>query len=319
MSWIKLNNAVPVFLGLIMTLINGCDNSFDPRGPYQKRLAVYSILSNRSDTQYVRIYTTYNPSGFDPTENASDTHVRNANVTLTDDSTTYRLRDTVVTRVDKSRYTDDLRGYVAYPCLLRVGKSYRLTVTSDQGNVQATVDVPGKGLLIPNNPFVLQAPDKYITEYITVTIQISPLTRGYVVRLYMDYDVKVGLEWVRRREEIPTAVVSGSGTEVQYDYPRLTRRTSDINQPNVNIHFPIAIYNSVFKRIVSQYGTDGFRLKSATYVLTQVEAGLYKYYNLANGFQDQYSIRTDQPDFSNIQGGLGVFGALSDDSVRVEF
>jgi hypothetical protein len=319
MSRIKLNSALFFFLGLIIALINGCDNSFDPRGPYQKSLVVYSILSNRSDTQFVRIYTTYNPSGFDPAENTSDTYVRNAIVTLTDDSTTYRLRDTVITRVDKSRYTDDPSGYVAYPCLLRPGKSYRLTATSAQGNVLAAVDVPGTGLLIPSNPFVLLAPDKYTTEYIGVTIQISPFTRGYVVRLYIEYEVKVGSEWVRRREEIPSVAVTGSGSEVQYEYPRLTRRTTDINQPNVNIYFPISIYNAVFKRIVSQYGTDGFRLKSATYLLTQVEANLYKYFNLANGFQDQYSIRTDQPDFSNIQGGLGVFGAMTEDSVRVEF
>jgi hypothetical protein len=52
---------------------------------------------------------------------------------------------------------------------------------------------------------------------------------------------------------------------------------------------------------------------------TQVEENLYKYYNLANGFQDPYSIRTDQPDFSNIQGGLGIFGAMTLDSVRVDF
>jgi hypothetical protein len=319
MHRMKLKSAVLVFLGLIIALINGCDTSFDPRGQYQKSLVVYSILSNRSDTQYVRVYTTYNPSGFDPGENTTDATVRNAAVVLTDDSTTYRLRDTLITRVDKSRYTNDLGSYATYHCQLRPGKTYRLTVASDQGNVQAAVNVPGRGLLIPNNSFVLQAPDKYVTEYISVTIQISPLTQGYIVRLYIDYEVKVGLDWVYQREEIPSSVVSGSGSDAQYDYPRLTRRLTDINQPIVNIYFPLPIYNAVFKRIVSQYGTDGFRLKSATYILTQVEANLYKYFNIVNGFQDQYSIRTDQPDFSNIQGGFGVFGAMTEDSVRVEF
>jgi hypothetical protein len=317
--WIKSKIAVPASLGLALALVGGCENNFDPRGPYEKRLVVYSILSNRSDSQYVRIYTTYNPTGYDPAENTEDTYVKSAAVTLFDDSTTYRLRDTVITRVDKSRYTDDLGAYIAYPCRVRLGKTYGLLVACDEGNISARVSVPGKGLLIPNNPYILKNPDKYSTEDIAVTIMVSPSTRGYVVRLYLDYEVRIGVNWVHKRDEIPTAVLSGSGEEIQYDYPRLTRRASDVSQPYANIRFPISIYSSFYKKIQDQYGSDDFKVLSATYLLAQVEANLYKYFNLANGFQDRYSIRTDQPDFSNIQGGLGVFGAMTEDSVRVEF
>ena len=45
---------------------SGCQNSFNPKGPYEEQLVVYSVLSTRSDTQYVRVYATYNPPGFDP-------------------------------------------------------------------------------------------------------------------------------------------------------------------------------------------------------------------------------------------------------------
>jgi hypothetical protein len=305
-------------LGFVLVLISGCENSFDPRGPYQKRLVVYSILSNSSDSQYVRVFTTYNPSGFDPAEVTADTYVRKATVTLTDDSTTYRLRDTSITRADKSRYTDDIGAYIAYPWHMRLGKSYSLSVASDQGNASATVSVPDAGLLIPNNPFVLKAPDRYNSEDVTVTIKVSPLTRGYVVRLYLDYLVRVGTDWVHKREEVPTSGLSGSGATAQYNYPKLTRRTSDVSQPYITVHFPITVYTGFFTKIVDQYGTDGYKLLTATYILTQVEANLYKYYNLANGFQDEFSVRTDQPDYSNIQGGLGIFGAMTVDSIRVD-
>ena len=305
-------------VGFVLVLISGCENSFDPRGPYQKQLVVYSILSSSSDSQYVRVFTTYNPSGYDPAEITSDTYVRKASVTLTDDSTTYKLRDTSIARVDKSRYTDDIGAYIAYPCHMRLGKTYRLSVVSDQGNVSGTVSIPDAGLLIPNNAFILKAPDRYNSEDVTVTVKVSALTRGFVVRLYLDYLVRVGADWVHKRDEIPTSVLSVSGTTVQYNYPKLTRRTSEISQPYITAHFPITVYTAFFTKIVDQYGTDGFTLLSATYILTQVEANLYKYYNLANGFQDEFSIRTDQPDYSNIQGGLGIFGAMTVDSVRVD-
>jgi hypothetical protein len=316
---IKTHIVTILILGLLLFLLSGCENSFDPRGPYQKQLVVYSILSNSADSQYVRVFTTYNPSGVDPTEVTADTYVRKAAVTLIDDSTTYKLRDTSITRVDKSRYSDDIGAYIAYPCHLRLGKTYTLSVVSDQGNVSATVSVPHAGYLLPNNPFILKAPDRYGNEDITVTIGISPLARGYVVRLYLDYLVRVGADWVHKRDEIPTSILSASGASVQYNYPKLTRRTSDVSQPYVNVHFPITVYSAFFASIVSQYGSDGYQIVSATYVLTQVEANLYKYYNLANGFQDEFSIRTDQPDYTNIQGGLGIFGAMTVDSVHVDF
>jgi hypothetical protein len=53
-------------------------------------------------------------------------------------------------------------------------------------------------------------------------------------------------------------------------------------------------------------------------VLTQVEDNLYKYYNIVNGFQDEFSIRTDLPDYTNIRGGVGLFGAMTEDSVVVD-
>jgi len=304
--------------GFILLMSSGCENSFDPRGPYQKQLVVYSVLSSSSDSQFVRIYTTYNPSGVDPAGNTADTYVRKATVTLTDDSATYKLRDTSITRVDKSRYTDDIGAYIAYPCRTRRGKTYTLSVASDQGNVSATVGVPGTGLLIPDNSFILKAPDRY-NEDVTVTIRVSPLTRGYVVRLYLDYLVQEGGVWVHRRDEIPNSAVSSSDAIVQYSYPTLTRRTSEVPEPYINVHFPITVYTPFFAKNVGRYGTDGYKIVSATYILTQVEANLYKYFNLANGFQDPFSIRTDQPDYSNIHGGLGIFGAMTVDSAYVKF
>jgi hypothetical protein len=54
-------------------------------------------------------------------------------------------------------------------------------------------------------------------------------------------------------------------------------------------------------------------------VLTQVDANLYTYYHIVNGFQDEITIRTDQPDISSIQGGVGMFGAMAVDTARISY
>ncbi len=68
---------------------------------------------------------------------------------------------------------------------------------------------------------------------------------------------------------------------------------------------------------MAQYSNDVWP-RRALFVLTQTEENLYKYYNIANAYQDQISVRTDQPDWTNINGGLGVFGAMIEDSTYID-
>jgi hypothetical protein len=303
---------------IILLITGGCEQTFDPRGPYVKRLVVYGVLSSRSDSQYVRLYTTYNPNGFDPLENTSDTYVRNAKVTMTDDSTTYDLKENLIQRVDKSRYTSDLVVYLGYPCPPRPGKRYSLIITSDQGNATATVSVPAKGYVYNNTPYIFITPKTSI-EDIPVSIGLSPIAQAYLVRLYINFDIGSGQNLEHRRLEIPRRIDSVGGSFVytyQYSYPTLTRRPTTTNQ-HFNILYPYGAYLAIYRDLEAQYG-KWFKLTSATFILTQVETNLYNYYNVANGFRDPYSVREDEPDFSNIVGGFGVFGAMVEDSIVVD-
>jgi hypothetical protein len=303
---------------IALLLAAGCDHSFDPRGPYVKRLVVYSVLSNRSDSQYVRIYTTYNPTGYDPLENTSDTYVRNAKVTMTDDSATYNLKETVIPRDDRSRYSSDLVAYSAYPSPLRPGKQYSLAITSDQGNATATVSVPGKGYIYNNTPYIFVNP-RISVEDIPVSVTLSSSAQAYLVRLYINYDLGSGQNVEHRRLEIPSRIDSVGGSfqyTYLFTYPTLTRRPSNINS-SLNLVYPWAAYFAIYRGLEAQYAI-WYKLTSATFILTQVETNLYNYYNVANGFRDPYSIREDQPDYTNIAGGFGVFGAMVEDSVVVD-
>ncbi len=254
----------------------GCNHSFDPRGPYEQQLVVYSILSARSDTDYVRLYTTYNPTGYNPLDNSTDTDVRNASITVTDDSTTYKLLETTIPRADTSRYTSSLVAYIAHPFSLRFGKTYNLKIVSSQGNASAIVTVPGRGTIVANNAYVLKSPDKY-TEDINATIYVTPPAFGYLVRIYLDYDVLVGQAWTHVRSEVPSSVAQVSGSDIQFGYPTLMRRMTNVQQQSMNVGFPLSAYTAFFGTLTGQYGLSGVRVTSATFILTQVEENLYKY------------------------------------------
>ena len=78
--------------------------------------------------------------------------------------------------------------------------------------------------------------------------------------------------------------------------------------------FQKSAYEYALNQVRLRHQNDQLKFRSVLFVMTQVEPNLYNYYNIVNGFQDPNSIRTDHPDYTNIQGGIGVFGAMTHDS-----
>jgi hypothetical protein len=302
-------------LVLATVVAAGCNETFEPKGSYEQKLVVYSVLSNRADSLFVRVYSSYDPSGHNPLDNSVDSDLQGARVMVFNDSASYILAGVVIPRTDKSRYATNINGYLAQPFRFQDAKTYTLVVTSSAGNASAKVTTPGPGLVEANNGFILKAPEKY-TDNISAKVRLSPVTQGYLLRLYVEFDAVVGSRTIHVRAEVPKAIRSSAEVSFVYDYPMLVRRITDRIVVYEIVYFNLDAYKAFLLDQLTNYGE--IKLTSATYVLTQVESNLYKYYNLANGFLDEFSIRSDLPDFSNITGGFGVFGAMRDDSVVVD-
>ena len=298
--------------GWMLVLAAGCDESFNPKGPYREQLALYSVLTTRSDSQFVRVFSTYDPAEHNPLENSADTYVGNASVTLSSDSTVTTLASAVIPRIDKSRYTDDIVGYIAHPYTVIPGKTYTLKVSTEKGSIEASIVCPGKGEVHAENPFVLKKPEQY-SENLASRIRLSSSAQGYMVRIILEFETRLGNLVTRHQEEIPRAVSAEDGSSLRFDYPIMTRRSV---YPFEVVFFGLSAYKAFLADVKSRYGD--IKITGATYILTQVDRNLYTYYSLANGFQDAFSIRTDLPDFTNIPGGVGVFGAMVEDSVHVD-
>ncbi len=296
----------------MLVMYCGCENSFSPKGEYQQHLVVYSVLSSRSDSQYVRVYTTYNLAGFDPAEHTTDTDVRGATVTMTNDSTTYNLKQTIIPRDDTSRYSSNLVAYFAYPCPLRPGKQYALAIISDQGNATASLSVPAEGYIYSNNPSVLKSPGSH-PEDIVASIGVSSITQGYLyacILMSMCTSDKIWsiCDWRFHRGKLP----QGANR-----FNLLTRSCSG-GLPNRRrmSSFPMmcTLPSTTTLSLSSEDSIQGARPSSSRRSSPTCTSD----YNIVNGFQDPYSVREDQPDYTNIVGGLGVFGAMVEDSVVVD-
>ncbi|MBM4167547.1 MAG: DUF4249 domain-containing protein [Ignavibacteria bacterium] len=309
-----------IVLGSIALLfpLPGCEEPFSPKGPFEESLVVYAILSNKSDTQYVRLYTTYNPSGFDPLERTTDTPVTDADVVLQSSrGTSGALNDTMIVRWDKSRYQSDIRAYVLNNHRVEQGSTYTLRITSPgRDPVEATARVPEIGSVSIENSFALSQPDRFPENFV-VRARLSSVALGYYVRFVIDYDIKRGGIWRSESIEVPESIADVVDCRTyRAVYPRLTRRAFR-NDPESAV-FENRAYQQTLGKLWGDAGDDSLRVRQARVELMQVEPHLYRYYNVVNGFQDERSIRSDEPDYSNIKGAVGIFGAFFSQSTIYE-
>lgn len=281
-----------------------CNEPFQPKGTFEQKMVVYGILNPQTDTQYVRVYTTYDPPAFDPLAVQEDTPVLDAQVTISYGGTTLQLRDTTVARSDSSRYQTGIHTFVAYPFTVSNATAYSLTVQSPgRGSVSSATTVPGHGFLTVANPAVLSNPSTFPNDEINFTVAPSQGTRGYLLRFFVEYEIQTTgnpLEQI----EVPQ---SSDG------YARLTR----VGGTSARTSFSRSTYVEMIQSVIRTYGLNGIKFTRAIFYLVEVDNALYNYYSVANGFQDNFSIRTDQPDYTNINGGVGVFGSFAVDTVVV--
>jgi hypothetical protein len=316
-------------IGIALACLVSCDTSFNPSAAFQPRMVVYSILTADSDTQYVRVYSTYNPPDNDPTRNQDETSVQDAQVSVMEEGgLTFSFRAVTIPRSSKSRYPSEIAAYSSYPFRLERGKTYTLTVSSaSMGSVTARTTVPGQGSVTPVNPTALANPCFSGYDF-GLTAALSPGAKGFLARIYVDYlSPRVDGTYQQKRFEIPIRrdVISRYRGLYKEIYPHPMLRSTPASAP---VYIGDTLRYRPEERIL--YRSDAFcnkvddlyltgaegcvQFRQAVFYLIQFDAPLWNYYNVANMSQDKFSVRTDEPDYTDIKNGIGVFGSMTVDS-----
>ncbi|MEO8167958.1 MAG: DUF4249 family protein [bacterium] len=285
-----------VFAGFILCglILPGCNNEFNPNGPYKQKLVVYGVFSSRTDTQYVRVYTTYPSPGL-----SAEAGVTDVRVTVAQDANTTEFRDTTIQIVNSSGVQVPLRLFVAYAFRPAPGVNYDLSVVSPTlGNVRSSAFGLYKGRM-----FTLSNPQGDIIVQVTPGVNV----RAFIVRMYLVFSARVGSTWEIKRVEVPN-LVTESG---EFLYPK------PVQSGLTTAGFAFQAYAALVTSLRSQYPA-GVQPSRIVFVLTEFDEPLYAYYSTANGFPDSGTLRLDEPDYTNIQGGLGVFGMTSETVVEAD-
>ncbi len=290
---------------LLAVLMCGCMEDFSPNGEYKQRLIVYGVVDGNSTTQLVRVYSTYSPDLYDPLKPAPNTELANASVRVKEGNTIYIFHDTVIT-VSGTSGNRSVHAYVHY-ALQPVGtKMYSLTVAVPGYD---TVTSSFKGLTegdILANSTLLYKPGAEAIIPIRIATGLNAI--AYLVTISLEF--RIGSETTLRVRETPSSVIKNAeGGITKKIYPLLVYRNGSTVALATyeTVTFETAAYLSTVSEIKNEFGSS-VKFIRAIISLKQFDTNLYTYYSITNSFGSTATLRLDEPDYSNILNGFGVFG-----------
>ncbi len=293
-------------------LFTSCDQSFSPKGEFEEQMVVYSVLSNDRNNQYVLVNKTYDPPGFDPLEVRNDNAIADASAKITASGISVVFRETLLARTDTSRYAFPIRCQVLSPYQPSRGIPLTLDVSSPLGSASGTMTMPTAASISFTGRSILNSPDDFKDAIpISVDIVFSDHTKGYIIRMYVDYEIEISGSWKQESVEVPTFVqdtitYSLNGAR----YPSLTRRFSR----GTYVDYVNAAYKAVLIQRYRRYQQNRLKFLRVVFTAQQLERHFYNYYSITNGFRDSHSIRLDLPLYSNMSDAHGLFGGYTIDS-----
>jgi len=202
--------------------------------------------------------------------------------------------------------------------LISRGKTYFLTVNSPvYGTLTASTRIPNTGAIDIDidSRFSLTTPDQGSAD-ISIFTTPSLSTEGHAIRVSVEYELPVANPGVIVTEEVPLDITNYQDcTHFDAEYPRVRRK--ELVGGRELWKFRLENYRRTLVRILKAHEGSVVDFKRVYVELVQTDEHLYKYFSVVNGFQDKFSIRVDQPNYSNIKGGLGVFGSFTSDTTVV--
>ena len=311
-----------------------CEQPFDPMGPLDQQLVAFAVLSTDRDMQIVRVNAPSGQMNIDSAGHISENAVKDAVAIIVEPGyyafdqnhrgyyvlpREYNLRDTILSGDDVGGQKFSFHVMAVRPFVPKYGTTYQVYVGSNShGSASGSVEIPGRPLLLMatttynvlSTPFS-HLPDAPIEYYVTP----SGTSRGYIGRLYLDFDVLKGTDWVAERVELPLSSPDTASYEIQNAvYPTIVSCKST-NQ--ITVTYKNGFLQNIIKDITTvRYPSNRLAFKWVVFLLLQVDPNLYSYHAALQADRDPRSIRLDQPSYPKVNGGAyGMFGAYTLDSL----
>lgn len=285
-----------LFLFLILA---SCKEDVLVVGDFRQQYALFSILNGETDYQIVTITKSY------PVEELNrltlaERFVKNARIRMWLDNDVYILKDSLEVK-ETSVGTDSTFYYYTYKYKLEPEHIAEVEAILPNGKkLSAKTKIPANiefdGL---NNDRTIPPPFEN-RVFIAWFDESDGLL--YSPRLILEYYREDGGgNLIKLSKKMPMQIIN-DGVNIKEIYPKPAFEKE--------IYFDMeAIERGVKEISAGDPDKSKYYISGAVFEVVVFDKNLSAYY-VASHFLDEYSIRLDEVDFTNIEGGLGVFGSF---------
>lgn len=290
-----------LFLLINITFLS-CEEDFNPYGDYVEKYAFTCILKSDQQYQAATLFRSYKPDGYDPLTYTEDPSIIGADIRVWYNDSVFVFKDTSVTRIDTSRYKTPFRFY--YNDKFSVGnrKAIELEVLLPNGKrLRSSSITPGQVNFDDNSDVIVPPGIKTFVQVIwnsldegtffapMMTVRYKQNINGQVVEKTKDLPVSY---LSQGNDFVPVYPLPSASTTVVYELDAINRALEEISDGD-----PDKQNYSVYQNII-------FRV-------TAFDMPASRYISSTGGSIDDLTVTVDVADYSNIEGGFGLFGSYS--------
>lgn len=290
-----------VFL-IAAVLFYSCDQDFNPYGEYHEKYVFTCILKSDKNFQTAYISHSYRPEGVDPYTNTTDPAVDKSDVRVWYNNSVYVFRDTLIERTDTSRYKDKVHIYYNNQFAIQSNETIELEVILPGGKrLRSSSVTPNEIYFEDESETVIPPVGKNV---ILLAWRRLIEDNFYSARLTIKYLQNIDGEVIPKTKVVPLSYVMSSGEEVpffpypssvpyaNYELDAVTHALEEISEGDPN------------KQNYSVYSKISFDV-------TTYDLPASRYVSSVSGSVDDLTVSESVSDYTNIDGGLGIFGSYS--------
>ena len=275
-----------------------CEDSFNPFGEYTERYVLTCILRSDSTSQIATLSKNYPELN---TNSGLNNWVTGAEVIVWQGDSVYVFKDSSTIINDPELGPTEINFYYHPNLQLLPNKPLEIEALLDIGKRLKSSGLSSKELIFKNVASSTVIPpvgsENFIVAWNTVgegSIYITSLKIRYLKKINgvdTEFTYKVPVEYLlSNNQEIPAYPTAGRNTSESFSIEAITRAMELISEgePNKEI---FTIYQRPIIEVIA------------------MDENLSRYFSVASGAFDELTVRVNSVDYSNIDGGLGVFGS----------
>lgn len=315
----SLKIKIPAIAGIMLLVVLSCSDNFSPFDEFKEEYSLFCVLKTDTTLQSAYLSKSYRAEDFDPLKIDTDPFLEGAVVKLiVNGSKEYLFQKSSVPRNDTSRFKTPFNFYSINNYKPAGFDVVKLEAVLPNGTkLTSELDIPPVEYLLYNNATYYYFPR--LTDKSSLGIKFGwtlSMNSEFITNFYFfpQLDIvysKSDAPGVRLRARVPLYFFDMHGSQMPV-FPNVSRAN--------NVWF----YHDAIEKILDKISEgdlekSNYTVYGAEFSLLFIEKGLAQYISSMNTFSDEFSVRIDAADYTNIRNGLGLFGSYAVKKTKIQF